>query len=394
MARKSPQLLYKLEGHSDEVLSVAFLPDEEGIISTGADKSIRVWLKRDNNQFWPSICHFASHSCTALAYDKQQRRLFVGLSSGVIIEFLLSEDYNRMDRKLVVSAHSGYIEDIVYCSENDWLLSCGRDKYLKWHCCQTGKLLGSLRTSAWCTRLAYDTESKLVFVADFSGIITILRLEAAGKLKITNSLNGHSGSVQALCWDTDRKRLMSAGFDQTIIIWDIGGGNGQTCELNGHYGKITVLYYSPLSKKMISACDTKHLSIWDMTVDRTDTPKWEQNDICQLCSKPFIFCIKESIARKEMWVRQHHCRHCGKAVCDKCSDHSSRIPSMGFEKAVRICTECMQHLNSDASLVKPTSGIYDIGTVLKNVDLDINSSLMVGCSGDKIIRVWDMKSFI
>ena len=49
---------------------------------------------------------------------------------------------------------------------------------------------------------------------------------------------------------------------------------------------------------------------------------------------------------KKIGVRQHHCRVCGKALCDKCSDSRTTIPKLGFELIpVRTCSECFNSIS-------------------------------------------------
>ncbi len=42
------------------------------------------------------------------------------------------------------------------------------------------------------------------------------------------------GSVWALTFDPERRILFSGGFDNTIVVWDIGSQQGTAYELNGH----------------------------------------------------------------------------------------------------------------------------------------------------------------
>ena len=42
------------------------------------------------------------------------------------------------------------------------------------------------------------------------------------------------GSVRCLSWDEERNLLFSGSFDQSIIVWDIGGQQGTAFELQGH----------------------------------------------------------------------------------------------------------------------------------------------------------------
>ena len=43
-----------------------------------------------------------------------------------------------------------------------------------------------------------------------------------------------SGSVRSLCYDSERRILFSGGFDQVIVVWDIGTQQGTAYELVGH----------------------------------------------------------------------------------------------------------------------------------------------------------------
>jgi len=53
------------------------------------------------------------------------------------------------------------VSSVVFSLENEWLLSVGKDKYLQWHDCTTGKRLGGYQTGAWCTSLQYPLISFL-----------------------------------------------------------------------------------------------------------------------------------------------------------------------------------------------------------------------------------------
>lgn len=64
----------------------------------------------------------------------------------------------------------------------------------------------------------------------------MLKLESTGIREITK-LKGHAGSIRTLEWDPVEQRLFSGSFDQSIIVWDIGGQQGTAYELQGHrYG--------------------------------------------------------------------------------------------------------------------------------------------------------------
>jgi WD40 repeat protein len=79
-----------------------------------------------------------------------------------------------------------------------------------------------------------------------------------------------SGSVRCLAWDDERNLLFSGSFDQSIIVWDIGGQRGTAFELQGHKDKVQTLFYCASSKQLLSTGDEGILAVWDMTANRQE----------------------------------------------------------------------------------------------------------------------------
>lgn len=79
----------------------------------------------------------------------------------------------------------------------------------------------------------FDYESSHAFIGDYSGQITMLKLDNIG-IKVITTLKGHSGSIRTLTWDNKSRQLFSGSFDQSVVAWDIGGQKGTAYELQGH----------------------------------------------------------------------------------------------------------------------------------------------------------------
>lgn len=79
-----------------------------------------------------------------------------------------------------------------------------------------------------------------------------------------------TGSVRCLAWDEERSLLFSGSFDQSIIVWDIGGQQGTAFELQGHKDKVQGMAYAPLSKQLVSVGDDGVITVWDMSVKRQE----------------------------------------------------------------------------------------------------------------------------
>ncbi|CAB1347127.1 unnamed protein product, partial [Coregonus sp. 'balchen'] len=217
---RTPVLLNKIEASQDVVNTAVIIPKEDGVISVSEDRTIRIWLKRDT-------------SCSCMSFNPETRRLSVGMENGTISEFILSEDYNKMTPAQTYLAHQGRVTVVLFVLEMEWVLSTGQDKNFTWHCSESGTQLGLYRTTAWVSGLQFDVETRHAFVGDYSGQVTILKLEQ-DSCSLVTTFKGHTGNVTALCWDPVQRVLFSGSSDHSIIMWDIGGRKGTAIELQGH----------------------------------------------------------------------------------------------------------------------------------------------------------------
>ncbi|KAI6078478.1 WD repeat and FYVE domain-containing protein 2 isoform X1 [Aix galericulata] len=380
---RKPLLLNKVEGSQEVVNMAAIVPKEDGVISVSEDRTVRVWLKRDSGQYWPSIYHAMPSPCSCMSFNPETRRLSIGLDNGTISEFILSEDYNKMTLVKSYQAHQSRVIMILFVLEMEWVLSTGQDKNFTWHCSESGQRLGGYRTSAGACGLQFDVETRHVFVGDHSGQVTILKLEQESCSLVT-TFKGHTGGVTALCWDPIQRVLFSGSSDHSIIMWDIGGRKGTAIELQGHNDRVQSLSYAHHTRQLISCGADGGIVVWNMDVERQETPEWLDSDSCQKCDQPFFWNFKQMWDSKKIGLRQHHCRKCGKAVCGKCSSKRSSIPLMGFEFEVRVCDSCHESITDEERA--PTATFHDSKHNIVHVHFDATRGWLLTSGTDKVIK--------
>ncbi|KAK8382782.1 hypothetical protein O3P69_011372 [Scylla paramamosain] len=365
-----PVLVSKVEGIGDDINAATLINGGTGVISISDDKSMRIWQQRDSGQYWPSVCHFLPSVPTSFHYLPDLRFLFLGLDNGRVVEFTVAADYNSITQVREYLSHQSRVTGLIHCASAKWILSAARDKFFVYHCTSSGRRLGGHQCSAWCTALQYDAKS--------THVITVLK--------------GHNGSIRSLAWDAERQLLFSGSFDQSVIVWDIGGGKGTAFELQGHTSKVISLVYCKKSHQLISGGEDAIVVFWDMKANRQETPEWLQSDTCQYCERPFFWNIKAMMDQKQIGLRQHHCRKCGKAVCDNCSSKRSCIPTMGFEFDVRVCDKCHTSISDQdrQSLAK----FHEVKHSIVNMDLDEETGLLLTVGQDRIMKIWEVSSLL
>lgn len=94
-----------------------------------------------------------SAPATAMDFNHETKRLFVGMDNGAISEFKVADDYNRINHQRNYIAHQFRVTSVLFSIMTEWVLSVGRDKFLFWHCSETGRRLGNFLCNNPCTAL-------------------------------------------------------------------------------------------------------------------------------------------------------------------------------------------------------------------------------------------------
>jgi len=390
--QRQPVLMNRIEDNTLDITTMAaFTPGEEGLITVSEDKSVRIWLKRETGQYWPSVCHFLASPCSTFNYHSESQTIFIGQDSGDIDEFVVASDYNRIIHKRKYAAHTSKVTSCYYDAKNEVLLSCGKDKYIIWHGTKNGQRFAGYQTASIPLCIDYDAESNYAFAGLTNGEITIIKIDKADS-KLITSLKGHSAAATCLCWDSTSQILYSGSADKSVIMWDIGSKKGTAIELQGHRNKLVSIHYSPSTRQLISTSSEGSLVVWNMEIKRNETPVWQESDQCMKCKQPFFWNFKQMWNEKTIGLRQHHCRKCGIAVCASCSNDRTVLPLFGFEFEVRVCRECFQSVSDQDRA--PTATFHEFKHAVIASNIDITRNWFVTSGADRSLKLWDLKEIV
>lgn len=150
-----------------------------------------------------------------------------------------------------------------------------------------------------------------------------------------------------------------------------------------------------VSLKSLCVCLENLERLWvldfclNCAVSYLQTPQWVESDTCQQCNKPFFWNFRMMFDLKTMGMRQHHCRNCGKAVCEACSPSRLTIPLLGFESAVRVCMICYNQLKDED---RPAHAIlHNSLHSVSAMDLDETRKRMITVGTDRVVKIWDVR---
>ena len=205
------------EGHKGPISSLKFSADSKRIVTSSADRSVRVW-RTDR--------------------DLEDYTLFYAAS---LIKARKQEQRAKQDLKDILIAASKEI----------WIYS-GAGKVFWEETAHT--------SSVTCLCFSPNSCELVTAGADFRIIIWSLKPDAP-KPHILRTLRGHDASITALCYAPDGSRIASGCVHGNISVWASDTGR-RIFEFKEHVERIWSLHFHPACTRMISSSSDMTIRLW------------------------------------------------------------------------------------------------------------------------------------
>ncbi len=201
------------EGHTAEVISVAFSPNGRLAASGGADNTVRIW---------------------DLETGKEAR---------------------------MCKGHFGTVFGVVFSPDGKHLFSCSEDKTVRMWDVATAKEIKKFEGATdYVNGIAVSPDGKLLAGAGQDLFVRVWDIETA---KQKHALKKHLRFVFSVAFSPDGKTLASASSDRTIRLWDVATGKEKKV-LTGHTDQVLSVAYSPDGTKLLTASEDETARLWDV----------------------------------------------------------------------------------------------------------------------------------
>eukprot|EP00548_Thalassiothrix_antarctica_P013995 CAMPEP_0194166932 /NCGR_PEP_ID=MMETSP0154-20130528/2403_1 /TAXON_ID=1049557 /ORGANISM="Thalassiothrix antarctica, Strain L6-D1" /LENGTH=960 /DNA_ID=CAMNT_0038877747 /DNA_START=19 /DNA_END=2901 /DNA_ORIENTATION=+ len=278
-----------LDGHSATVLCVDVSPCGRYIVTSGKDKTIRVWLSTSCKCVAMGTGHTEAIGAIGFSrkvgrYDVTGKAAVNGGGSFAVSaskdrtlkrwnlpgSSVLNEATSDIDLKTFCSARAHEKDINILCvAPNDSLIATGsQDKTVKLWAANSLDLSATLkghRRGVWdCQFSSYDK-----VIATSSGDQTV-KLWSLSDYSCVRTFQGHAASVLRVRFLSGGLQLVSAGADGLLKLWTI---RTTECEatIDAHEDKVWALDISVDGKKLVSGGADSKIVVW------TDTTKQEED---------------------------------------------------------------------------------------------------------------------
>jgi WD40 repeat protein len=245
----------RLEGHTAEVLDLAFSPRGPQAVSCGADRTLRLWDLVEGKQLRVFNGHIGTVYAVAFAPDGQTI-------------FSCAEDRTlrrwRVDSAKEIRRYVGqtdFLQSVAVSTDGKLLAAGGQDKMVRLWDIDSGKQLQQLPGhQATVFRVVFSPDGKYLASCGEDQTARLWEIETG---KEVQQYRGHTGQVLGLAFSPDGKHLLSSGEDRTIRLWEVTGGK-EVRRYLGHTATVGSVAFTPDGLRFLSASDDRTLRLWDV----------------------------------------------------------------------------------------------------------------------------------
>jgi WD40 repeat protein/Flp pilus assembly protein TadD len=259
-----------LQGHKHLVLSVAFSPDSQSLVSTSLDQTAKVWEVATGAELRTLPLYAVPLSKavpTSAAFSPDGKLLATAGGKEVSVWDVTRDRREPPVPRLMLRAQEHLLTPAVVFRPDGRQLAAivqseRRSNVRVWDL-TTGSEAVPLEANEgrMLNGAAFSPDGQYLAAAEWG----ILKLWDGATGRLLRSISGHNGQVWGVAFSPDGRQLASAGADGTVRVWGVPGGE-EVVLFRGHQGEVRSVAFSPDGQRLVSGSIDGAVKVWDLTV--------------------------------------------------------------------------------------------------------------------------------
>ena len=246
-------LITELIGNPRLVRSISFSPSGDRIVSGQEGGILRIWDIDESNSVFT---RYVSGHVWSVAYNPSGDRIVSGDADGSLKIW----DDASGELLLTVNGDLGPIRSVSYSPSGDRIVSGGESGVVRIWDSNRGVLLYAIKASSdVISSVSYSPSGDQIASGGFDGIVRIWDSENG---ELVTTLSGHTGRIRSLGYNASGSQIVTGANDRTVRVWDSESGELLKV-LSGHTGSVSSIAITPLGDRIASGGEDGAVRLWD-----------------------------------------------------------------------------------------------------------------------------------
>ncbi|MDQ6662350.1 MAG: WD40 repeat domain-containing protein, partial [Chloroflexota bacterium] len=255
---QSGRQLQTLQGHTNRVRTLALSADGTVLASGSDDQTVRLWDMASNQCF--RIIEGHIHPIWAVALSRDGKIVASGSNNGAEGRIQLWDVQTGALLRALAEPIGG-VRSLAFNTDGTLLVSGSNDQIVRLWDVEHGqclKLCTGHTSRVWS--VAFSPDGKIFASGSEDNTVRLWETTSGMCLSI---LQHHTSGVRSVAFNPSGNMLATGGEDQTVRLWDV---NMRYClkTLQGHTNRLWSAVFSPDGKTIASCHESKVIRLWDV----------------------------------------------------------------------------------------------------------------------------------
>jgi WD40 repeat protein/tRNA A-37 threonylcarbamoyl transferase component Bud32 len=251
--------------HPPAVLSTAFSPDGQIIVTSGPDYAARLWDAATGKPRGRPLAHPAGVLVLAVAFRPDGKAVLTACGDRTARLW----DVATCEPLGPPLVHPDILRAAAFHPDGRVVVTGCRDGAARLWDTATGRPLGSpLQHPLDVPAVAFRPDGKVVLTGSADGSA---RLWDSATGKALGTLSGHQDAVRAVTFSPDGKAVLTGSYDRTARLWDAATGQPLGPPLR-HGGGVMAVAFSPDGRTILTGCRDGKARLWDAATGEPSGP--------------------------------------------------------------------------------------------------------------------------
>ncbi len=269
---KEGKRLFILQGHTDEITSVAFShPDGQFLITGSEDTRAFSWSAKDGTKLITFKGHSFGISSVACSYDGK----FLLTGSFDKTARIWDAKTGRLIKKFEVKC---YVQSVAFHPDGNAMITGLCDGTIRLWNVKTGDQVSLFKQPVgWIKSVKFRSDGKRILSGDWGG--TRLWNSKSGKILTFLGYNRWASTINditSVAFSPNEKMILSGALGNVAHLWEVSTGN-QLVKFVGFSKSITAVAFSPDGRTVFLGSDDKFVHFCDISF-LIDQKEREENE--------------------------------------------------------------------------------------------------------------------